>query len=183
LRQGADPCSVVLDAQLPFVAWPERAQERVPACVFTGSAALTDAIAARVITETATRLPDVIFDLVGPVCECVGPVPRNVHLHHDADAAVFRHARLGLSPVVEVPDAGDRVVNFARAGLPVIASPEAGRAFGPALAECCLVCSPEPESLRDAIVESLEWDWSGPVAAARRIVSVLDEHARRVPTP
>jgi hypothetical protein len=169
---------VVRDADLSFVAWADRARERVPACLFTGSDTLPDAIAAQLIAATATRLPDVAFDLAGPVCDHLGAVPTNVRLHGEPDPELFRRARLGLDPLIAVQDSRDRIVDFARAGLPVIASPEASRGFGPALAECCLLCSPEPESLRDAIVESLEWDWSGPVAAARRILGVLEENAR-----
>jgi hypothetical protein len=167
---GADACSVVRDAELPFVAWPDRAREEQPACLFIGSTRLHDAIAARLIAATAAHLPGVVFELAGPVCGAVGPVPPNVQLHCDVNGDLFRHARLGLSPLVEVPGGEGRAIRFARAGIPVIASPETSRALEPALAACCLVCSPEPERLRDAIVESLEWDWSGPVAEARRIV-------------
>jgi hypothetical protein len=164
---------VVRDADIPFVAWRERARERVPACLFTGSRGLDDVIAARLIAATAERLPDVVFQLVGPVCEAVGPVPGNVRLHRHASADLLRRVRLGLSPVIEVPGGRDRAIGFARAGLPVIASPEATRGLERVLTDCWLVCSPERGSLRDAIVESLEWDWSGPVAEARRIASAI----------
>jgi hypothetical protein len=137
---------------------------------------LHDAIAARLIVATAARLPDVVFEFVGPVCEAVGPVPANVHLHRDADPDLSRHARLGLSPLVELPGGDERTIRFARAGVPVIASPEASRSLEPALAACCLICSPEPESLRDAIVESLDWDWSRPVAEAHRIACGVHGH-------
>src|SRR5207244_11051727 len=136
LRPGADPGTVVRDADIPFVAWPERARERVPACLFIGSTALHDAIAARLIAATAARLPDVTFELVGPACEALGPVPATVRLHGRADADLFRRVRLGLSPVVEVPGRRDRGVGFARAGLPGSGSPAAPRGLERALTDC-----------------------------------------------
>ena len=157
--------------EIEFVAWPERARQPEARCLFTGSAALHDAIAARLIAATATRLPDVAFDLAGPVTRMLGSVPENVRLHRDVNLDLFRQALLGLSPTVEPAGGNDRVVEFVRAGLPVIASPLSSRGFDPSLAACWLVCSPEPFRLRDAIVESLDWDWSGPVAEARRLVS------------
>lgn len=158
-------------AEIEYVAWPDRASEPVPSCLFTGSATLHDVIAARLIAAIAARLPDIVFDLVGPVCRGVGSVPRNVHLHARPAPALFTRARLGLSPVAEAMGPAERVVSFSRAGLPVIASPAASRGFEAELADCWLVVTPEPGALRDAIVESIDWDWSEPVAEARRLVS------------
>jgi hypothetical protein len=157
--------------EIEFVSWSERTRRPDARCLFTGSASLHDAIAARLIAATAARLPDVVFDLAGPVTRMLGPVPENVRLHPGVEVDLFRQALLGLSPTVVPAGGNDRVVEFVRAGLPVIASPLASRGFEPALAACWLVCSPEPYRLRDAIVESLDWDWSGPVAEARRLVS------------
>lgn len=156
---------------IEFVAWPERAREPVPSCLFTGSATLPDVIAARLIAAIAPRLPDVVFHVAGPVCGGVGPAPANVRLHSRPAPELFTRARLGLSPIAEIMGGTDRMVSFARAGLPVIASPAASRGFEPALTDCWLVVTPEPGALRDAIVESLDWDWSAPVAEARRLVS------------
>jgi hypothetical protein len=160
-------------AEIPYVAWPDRVRRPVPSCLFYGSASLPDAIAARLIATIAARLPDVLFDLAGPVCAGVGPVPGNVHLHERPTLELFGQARIGLSPMTEVVGENDRVVSFARAGLPVIASPAAASGFDPALTACWLVAVPEARSLRDAIVESLDWDWTRPVAEARRIACVM----------
>lgn len=164
-------------AEIPYLAWAERVRQSVPSCLFYGPATLPDAIAARLIAATAARLPDVVFDVAGPVCAGVGPRPGNVRLHEQVTPELFRGARVGLSPVTLAVDASDRAVSFARAGLPVIASPATARGLGPALAECWLVAEPEVRALRDAIVESLDWDWSVPVETARRIACVLGETA------
>jgi hypothetical protein len=121
-----------------------------------------------------------LFHVAGPVCGGVGVVPSNVRLHARATPDLLGEARLGLSPVSELMGGNDRVVDFSRAGLPVIASPEASRGFRPELAECWLVVAPEPGALRDAIVESVEWDWSAPVSRARSLVAE-DPAPPRVP--
>jgi hypothetical protein len=163
---------MALAREIEYVAWSDRVSEPVPSCLFTGSATLQDVIAARLIVAIAPRLPDVLFHVAGLVCGGIATsTPANVRLHPRPAAELFTRARLGLSPITETLGGRERVVSFSRAGLPVIASPAASRGFEPALTDCWLVVTPEPGALRDAIVESLDWDWSAPVAEARRLVS------------
>ncbi|MFL5883893.1 MAG: hypothetical protein ACJ77M_02385 [Thermoleophilaceae bacterium] len=167
-------------AQIPFVAWRDRAREPIPSCLFYGNATLPDVIAARLIAAIAERLPEIVFHVAGPVVDALGPRPANLSAHERPTAELFRTARVGLSPLTEVLGGNDRVVAFARAGLPVIASPAAARGFEPSLTDCWLVATPELRTLRDAIIESIEWDWSEPVAEAHRLVI---ERYDRLPAP
>jgi hypothetical protein len=162
-----------LAREIDYVAWRDRVNEPVPSCLFTGSATLLDVIAARLIAAIAPRLPDIVFHVAGPVCGGVGAAarPANLRLHPHPTPELFMHARLGLSPPAEVVGGDERVIRFSGAGLPVIASPAASRGYDAELSDCWLVVSPEPGALRDAIVESIDWDWTEPVATARRLVA------------
>jgi hypothetical protein len=158
-----------MGAEIEYVAWGERASNPVTSCLFTGSATLCDVLAARLVAAIAARLPELVFHVAGPVCGGVGRAPGNVRLHERPTPGLFAEATLGLSPMALVLGGNDRVVTFSRAGLPVIASPAATRGFEQSLTDCWLVATPRPHALRDAIVESIEWDWSEPVAEARRL--------------
>ena len=154
-------------AEIRYVAWPERAGCGAPSCLFTGSATTSDLIAARLIAAIAAGLPDLTFHVAGEVCGGIGTVPPNVRLHGRPAAELYGRSTLGLSPM----PGDERVVSYSRAGLPVIASPSSSRGFASGLVDCWLVVTPEPCALRDAIVESVEWDWSAAVDAARRLVA------------
>jgi hypothetical protein len=158
-------------AETGFVDWPERAGRGVPSCLFTGAATTVDVIAARLISAIAAGLPDMLFHVAGEVCGGIGRVPSNVRLHARPAPELLARSTLGLSPVPELVTTDERVVSYSRAGLPVIASPASSRGFASGLVDCWLVVSPEPCALRDAIVESVEWDWSAAVATARRLVA------------
>ena len=137
-------------------------------CLFAGSARLGDAIAARIVLATAVRLPEVTFDVAGPVTATLGEAPANVRTHAVAGHELFERARIGLCPAIGGEGDDTRAVEFVRAGLPAIVSPTVTCASSPELVDCWLVCSPDPHRLRDAIVESLDWDWSEALERARR---------------
>ena len=153
--------------EIRYVTWPERAGRGAPSCLFTGSATTSDLIAARLIAAIAAGLPDLLFHVAGEVCGGIGTVPRNVKLHTRPGSELLARSTLGLSPM----PGDERVVSYSRAGLPVIASPASSRGFASGLVDCWLVVTPEPGALRDAIVESVEWDWSAAVDEARRLVA------------
>jgi hypothetical protein len=153
--------------EIPFLPWPERRREAQARCLFVGSEAVCDAVAARLVLATAAQLPEVSFDIAGPVSQTLTPPPPNVSVHPFARPELLNSARIALCPTVAGNDARP-ALDFARAGVPTIVSPHLTHPSLADLSECWLVCSPEPHRLRDAIVESFEWDWSEAVQRAFR---------------
>lgn len=88
-----------------------------------------------ILTNLAPENPDVVFHIVGNVCDVlsVESLPANVQLHgevsEEALAALMRKTHIGLNPIIDGAGSNVKLADYLAHGLRVITSEKGARGF------------------------------------------------------